>query len=52
VQILHYYGGSDRKKLAQPHRFTFETDDFEVFDLIAELDVNRTIPLAPLFRGL
>jgi len=51
VQALLYYGGVGEKKSSLLHRFTFQTEEFDVFDLIAELDVSRNVPLAPLFRG-
>ena len=45
-----YYGGIADKKSSLLHRFTFHTDEFDVFDLIAELDVSSNVPLSPLFR--
>ena len=51
VQALLYYGGVGEKKSSLLHRFTFHTEEFDVFDLIAELDVSSNVPLSPLFGG-
>jgi len=50
IQILQFYGGGSYeneknyfpKKTALLHRFTFNTDDFEVFDLLADYEATFT----------
>ncbi len=58
MQTLLYYGGGggsarsrQDKKLSLLHRFTFDTANFVPYDLIAELDVSRNVPLSPLYQG-
>ena len=50
IQILQFYGGGScenernyfPKKTALLHRFTFNTDDFDVFDLLADYEATFT----------
>ena len=51
VQLIKFYGESDPKKLSMLERFTYDTDGFSHFDLVAELDASRDVPLTPLWRG-
>ena len=51
VQLLCYYGvNSEPKKLAHLERFTYNTDEFSHFDLIAELENSKNIPLPSNYR--
>ena len=49
VQTLLYFGSDNAKLLRHLQRFKYETDDFNHLDLVAELEVARNVPLAPLF---
>ena len=51
VQLLCYYGvNSEPKKLAHLERFTYNTEEFSHFDLIAELESSKNIPLPSSYR--
>ena len=51
VQLLCYYGvNSEPKKLAHLERFTYNTDEFSHFDLIAELESSKNIPIPSTYR--
>lgn len=53
IQMLQYYGGSgaDSNKLSILERFTHDTDNFYVWDLIAELESGRDPKLFPFYWG-
>ena len=51
VQLLCYYGvNSEPKKLAHLERFTYNTEEFSHFDLIAELESSKNIPIPSTYR--
>ena len=51
--MLQYYGGSgaDSNKMSILERFTHDTDNFYVWDLIAELESGRDPKLFPFYWG-
>ena len=53
IQMLQYYGGSgaESNKLSILERFTHDTDNFYVWDLIAELESGRDPKLFPFYWG-
>ena len=52
VQLFLYYGvNSETKKLAHLERFSYNTEDFSHFDLIAELENSKNIPLPSMFKN-
>ena len=51
LQLVLYYGvTSEPKKLAHLERFTYNTEEFSHFDLIAELEDSKNIPHPSLLR--
>ena len=51
VQLLCYYGvNSEPKKLGHLERFTYNTEEFSHFDLIAELESSKNIPIPSSYR--
>jgi len=40
IQTLQYYGGADDKKLNHLHRFSYDIEEFNHLDLIAQLEVD------------
>ena len=51
LQLVLYYGvTSETKKLAHLQRFTYHTEEFSHFDLIAELEDSKNIPHPSLLR--
>ena len=52
VQLFLYYGvNSEPKKLAHLERFSYNTEEFSHFDLIAELENSKNIPLPSMFKS-
>ena len=52
VQLLLYYGvTTEPKKLAHLERFTYNTDEFSHFDLIAELENSKNVPLPSMLNS-